>query len=81
MNPVIGVDVAKEESQIQAYLRRKKPYKKSFKFKHNTKGLGRFYTFYQEVEQASGQCPTVILESTGHYHEPVTQFLERNQIV
>ncbi|WP_085521477.1 IS110 family transposase [Tuberibacillus sp. Marseille-P3662] len=81
MNPVIGLDVAKEESQVQAYLRRKKPYKKSFKFKHNIQGLEKFYTFYQEVEQASGKYPTVILESTGHYHEPVVQFLERNQMV
>lgn len=81
MDPVIGLDVAKGESQVQAYLQRKKPYKKSFKFKHNTEGLERFSAFCQEVEQASGSYPTVILESTGHYHEPVTQFLERNEMV
>ncbi|GAA0440735.1 hypothetical protein GCM10008983_17220 [Lentibacillus halophilus] len=67
MNPVIGLDVAKEESQVQAYLRKKKPYKKSFKFKHNTQGLERLSAFYREVEQASGTYPTIILESTGHY--------------
>jgi len=39
MNPVIGLDVAKGENQVQAYLERKKPYKKSFKVKHDLDGL------------------------------------------
>ena len=30
MNPVIGLDVAKGESQVQAFLDKKKPYKKEF---------------------------------------------------
>ncbi|SFB36382.1 Transposase [Lentibacillus halodurans] len=80
MNPVIGLDVAKEESQVQAFLQRKKPYKKSFKFEHHLQGLHAFYQFYKEVEQVSGQPPAVIFESTGHYHEPVLQFLEDQAI-
>ena len=35
MNPVVGLGVAKGESRVQAYLERKKPYKKSFKVKHD----------------------------------------------
>ncbi|RBP86589.1 hypothetical protein DFO70_12557 [Cytobacillus firmus] len=31
MNPVVGLDVAKGESQVQAFLDKKKPYKTSFK--------------------------------------------------
>lgn len=31
MNPVIGLDVAKSESQVQSFLDKKKPYKKSIK--------------------------------------------------
>ncbi|WP_408008457.1 IS110 family transposase [Pseudalkalibacillus sp. A8] len=81
MDPVIGLDVAKEESQIQAYLQRKKPYKKSFKFKHNTDGFMQFHAFYKEVEREGRQSPTVILESTGHYHEPVTQYFDKHDIV
>jgi transposase len=81
MDPVIGLDVAKEESQVQAFLRRKTPYKKSFKFKHTVEGLKRFYEFYREVEKECNQSPTVVLESTGHYHEPVVQFLERKEII
>ncbi|MDP5276197.1 IS110 family transposase [Chengkuizengella axinellae] len=76
MDPVIGLDVAKGESQVQAFLEKKTPYKKSFKFKHNRMGLHDFYLFYQELEQLAGQSPSVIFESTGHYHEPVLQFLE-----
>jgi transposase len=80
MDPVIGLDIAKGESQVQAFLQRKQTYKQSFKFAHDLQGLHAFYQFYQEVEQASGQPPAVIFESTGHYHEPVLQFLENQSI-
>jgi transposase len=39
MNPVIGLDVAKGESQVQAFLDKKQPYKKSFKVGHTLEGL------------------------------------------
>ena len=39
MNPVIGLDVAKGESQVQAFLDKKQPYKKSFKVAHTLEGL------------------------------------------
>lgn len=39
MNPVIGLDMAKGENQVQAFLERKKPYKKSVKVKHDFDGL------------------------------------------
>ncbi|UJL46057.1 IS110 family transposase [Virgibacillus sp. NKC19-16] len=80
MDPVIGLDIAKGESQVQAFLQRKEAYKQSFKFKHDLQGLHDFYQFYQEVERVSGQPPAVIFESTGHYHEPVLQFLEEHGI-
>lgn len=32
------------------------------------------------MEQVSGQPPSIIFESTGHYHEPVLQFLEDHGI-
>src|SRR5699024_11854642 len=71
MDPVSGLDVAKGESQVQAFLQRKKIYKQSFKFTHDLPGLHTFHHFYQELEKASGQPPAVIFESTGHYHKPV----------
>ena len=80
MDPVIGLDVAKGESQVQAFLQRKETFKQSFKFTHDLPGLQTFYNFYQELEETSGQPPAVIFESTGHYHEPVLQFLENQDI-
>jgi len=35
MDPVIGLDIAKGESQVQAFLKRKQTYKQSFKFAHD----------------------------------------------
>ncbi|WP_214483067.1 transposase, partial [Bacillus sp. SM2101] len=80
MDPVIGLDVAKGESQVQAFLERKNPYKKSFKFQHTRMGLHDFHLFYLEVEKKVGKPPCVIFESTGHYHEPVLQFLEHHGV-
>jgi len=80
MNPVIGLDVAKGESKVQAFLQRIEAYKNSFKFTHDLPGLRTFHVFYQELEKISGQPPAVILESTGHYHGPVLQFLADQEI-
>lgn len=80
MDPVIGLDVAKGESQVQAFLKRKQTYKESFKFTHDLQGLHTFYLFYQEVEQVADQPPAIIFESTGHYHDPVLHFLENHDI-
>ena len=82
MNPVIGLDVSKGESQVQAFLDKGKPYRKSFSIKHNLDGLGSLLEFLHEVESsAGGHQPSVVLESTGHYHIPVIQFLEEQNYV
>ena len=67
MNPVIGLDVAKGESQVQAFLDKKKPYKKSFKVAHTLEGLASLLDFIREVEDITGGRPPIVLESTGHY--------------
>jgi hypothetical protein len=41
MNPVIGLDVSKGESQVQAFLDKGKPYRKSFSIEHDLEGLGK----------------------------------------
>lgn len=76
MNPVIGLDVAKGESQVQAFLDKKQPYKKSFKVAHTLEGLTILLEFIREIEEVSGERPPIVLESTGHYHTPVVQFFE-----
>ncbi len=76
MNPVVGLDVSKGESQVPAFLDKGKPYRKSFKVSHINEALDSLLHFLKEVENESGMEPTVILESTGHYHVPIIQFLE-----
>jgi transposase len=60
MNPVIGLDVAKDESLVQAYLDRKHPYKKSFKVSHTLEGLGKLHDFIKEIEDVSGKRPPLV---------------------
>jgi transposase len=81
MNPVVGLDVAKGESQVQAFLDQSKPYGKSFSMKHIKEELDHFLDFLKEIEEVTGQMPMVILESTGHYHTPVIQYLEEQGIL
>jgi transposase len=82
MNPVIGLDVAKGKSQVQGFLDKRKPYRKSFSFLHNLEELNHiFLKFLKEIEALAGKKPSVVLESTGHYHAPVVQFLEEHQYV
>ena len=81
MNPVVGLDVSKGESQVQAFLEKGKPYRKSFTVTHTTEELTNLLRFLEEVEKETKVEPTVILESTGHYHTPVIQFLDEQNYV
>ena len=81
MNPVVGLDVAKGESQVQAFLDKSKPFGKSYSMKHTREDLDRFIGFLKEIEGMTGQMPMVILESTGHYHSPVIQYLEEHEVL
>jgi hypothetical protein len=76
MNPVVGLDVSKGESRVQAFLDKGKPYRKSFKVSHTVEGLGVLVKFLEDVKKETGQKPPIILESTGHYHSPVVHYLE-----
>jgi transposase len=73
---VVGLDVAKGESQVQAFLDKKKPYKSSFKVAHTVEGLETLLHFLREIEYKAGVKPSIVLESTGHYHTPVVQYFE-----
>ncbi|MCM3731512.1 IS110 family transposase [Fictibacillus nanhaiensis] len=81
MNPVVGLDVSKGESQVQAFLDKGSPYGKSFTISHINEELVELMHFLKEVECVSGVRPSVILESTGHYHTPVIQFLEEQNFM
>ncbi|RVT57395.1 IS110 family transposase, partial [Niallia taxi] len=54
MNPVVGLDVSKGESQVQAYLDKGKPYRKGFKVSHTLEGLKELFDFLEEVKGKTG---------------------------
>lgn len=81
MNPVVGIDIAKGESEIQAFLDKGKPYGNNFPIKHTLEELDRFVSFLGEIKSIAGQMPVVIMESTGHYHTPIIQCLEENDLL
>lgn len=76
MNPVVGLDISKGESQVQAFLDKGNPYRKSFKISHTIEGLSLLEEFLEEIKSESGKKPSVILESTGHYQTSVVHYLE-----
>jgi transposase len=77
MNPVVGLDISKGESQVQAFVDKGKPFRKSFKVSHTLEGLGLLVEFLDHVQKETGQKPPVILEATGHYQTPVVQYLDK----
>lgn len=77
MNLVVGLDITKGESQGQAFLDKGRPHGKSFTVIHTREGLEAFHSFLKQLEEETDQQP--ILESTVHYHLPVTRFLEDRQ--
>ena len=55
MNPVVGLDVSKGESQVQAFLDKGKPYRKSFKISHTVEGLSYLVAFLEDVKRVTGR--------------------------
>ncbi len=81
MNPVIGLDISKGKSDGQVFLGKGKPFGNPFCFQHNQEGLKQLLDVISKVQDKAGKAPTVILESTGHYHQAVIQFLEEHGIL
>jgi transposase len=81
MNTVVGLDISKGESQVQAFLDKGKPFRKSFKISHSFEGLELLVEFLEEVKRETGQKPPVILEATGHYQAPVVHYLEQRDFL
>jgi transposase len=76
MNPVVGLDVSKGESQVQGFLDKGKPYRKSFKITHTIEGLSLLEEFLKDIKSESGKKPPIVLESTGHYQTSIVHYLE-----
>lgn len=55
MNPVVGLDISKGESQVQAFPDKGRPYRKSFKVDHTLKGLSSLVSFHEDVKKSQGR--------------------------
>lgn len=54
MNPVIGLDVSKGQSECQAFLDKGKPYGKSFCLFHTREGLGGLSSIVKTLQTKAG---------------------------
>lgn len=77
MEPVVGLDVAKGFSVVQAFIKRDEPYGKSLRISHEKDGLEKLGEMLAELETQTGLSPVVVLEATGHYHRGLVAYLER----
>jgi transposase len=79
MEPVIGLDVAKGTSVIQAFLRRNEPYGILENITHMESGFKRLGELLDELKVLSSKDPVIILEATGHYHRGLVSYLNRGE--
>jgi transposase len=79
MEPVIGLDVAKGASVVQAFLGRNEPYGILESITHEESGFERLGELLDELKVLSGREPVIILEATGHYHRGLVSYLIREE--
>lgn len=77
MGPVVGLDVSKGTSMLQAFTDRNKPYGNIISIEHTQEGFQRLGILLEELKQMTGLKPVVVLEATGHYHRSLVAYLER----
>jgi len=77
MGPVVGLDVSKGTSTLQAFTDRNKPYGKMINIAHTQDGFEKLGNLLEELKQVTGLEPAVVLEATGHYHRSLVAYLER----
>jgi transposase len=79
MEPVVGLDVAKGASVVQAFLGRNEPYGILESITHEESGFERLGELLDELKVLSGREPVIILEATGHYHRGLVSYLIREE--
>ena len=77
MGPVVGLDVSKGTSMLQAFTERNKPYGKTKSIAHTPEGFEQLGDLLVELKETTELEPTVVLEATGHYHRNLVAYLER----
>lgn len=80
MEPVVGLDVSKGTSTLQAFTDRNKPYGKMMSILHTEEGFEHLRDLIGELKRITGIEPIVVLEATGHYHRSLVAYLEREEI-
>lgn len=78
MQPVVGVDVAKGSSVVQAFRNRNEPFGKCIDIMHKKSGFEQFSNMLDGLQTETGLAPVVILEATGHYHRALVAYLNRS---
>ena len=78
--PVIGIDVAKEFSYYCILDPDGKVYRDSFRAENDLKGLTMVLEEAKKVEKEFGSKPVIILESTGHYSNPLAHFFAKKEL-
>lgn len=73
--PVIGIDVAKRQSQACLLAPDRNERVKELIFAHTLAGLRRLLTLYWWAAEKFGRVPVLILEATGHYSQLISDFL------
>ncbi|MCP3806192.1 IS110 family transposase [Paenibacillus sp. Lou8.1] len=78
MQPVVGIDVAKGCSVIQAFKKRNEPYGRMETLQHGEEGFERLGEVPSKLKEASGVEPVVVFEATEHYHRGLAGYLKRS---
>ena len=63
MGPVVGLDVSKGTSTLQAFTDRNKPYGKMINIAHTQDGFEKLGNLLEELKQVTGLEPAVVLEA------------------
>lgn len=77
MGPVVGLDVSKGTSMLQAFTERNKPFGKTISIEHTEEGFKHLGGLLENLKELTGLEPNVVLEATGHYHRGLVAYLER----
>ena len=78
MVPVVGMDVAKGASVLQAFWSKNEPYGKAESITHGETGFKRLGELLAELQEKTLVAPIVVLEATGHDHRALVGYLRFN---
>jgi transposase len=73
-NPALCIDISKSSSFATGFLSLNKPYSKPFDFYHTPEGMKSALRCLKELHSSTCSKPDVVLEATGNFYKPVTQY-------